>query len=141
MKKMKSYISVTTILSIALSILSCAGPKEINDPEKNNDMHSINSLMDKIELKVGEKAVYAGTVHGSVGTQKECWSGDETILKLIDKDFEYHKQPVEGETGGDRATETYTFEALAVGETTVTIQNWFRGDLEKESIVKIIVTK
>ena len=135
---MKIYKTKLSLLLIALTCLSCGETKEISN---SNDMLQMTMLTEKIELSIGEKAYYAGTVHGSVGTQKECWSNDGAILKLTGKDFKYHKPLVEGETGGDRATETYTFEALAEGKTTVTIQDWFRGEMQSEHTIQIIVTK
>lgn len=135
---MKTKKSIGSLIFLALLCISCAGVKEIYNDKKMKD---ISPLHGELELTIGEKASYTGSVHGSVGTQKECWSSDEKILKLVDKDFKYNKPQVPGETGGDAAKETYIFEALSVGTTEVTIQDWFRGALEHEYKVKISVTE
>jgi hypothetical protein len=132
--KMKALLP---ILLLAVLGVSCASHKEV---EKNMDTIQITPDRDTYELTVGQKIYYAGTVHGSVGIQKECNSADEAVLKLIDKDFKYAKPLVEGETGGDRATETYTFEAASEGKTTVTIEDWYRGDLESTRKINIHVS-
>lgn len=107
----------------------------------SNKKQSITMFTKKIVLKVGGKAEYVGNVHGSVGTEKKCWSKDVSILKLINKKFKYDSPLIPGQTGGDSAKETYTFKAMREGTTKVTIQNWFRGQLEHEQIVTIIVIK
>jgi len=133
MKKMKARLS---ILLLAVLAVSCASHKEV---EKKQEMIQITSDTEKYELSVGQKISYTGTVHGSVGIQKECSSDDEAVVKLIDKDFKYVKPLVDGETGGDRATETYTFEAISEGKATITIEDWYRGELESKREVKISV--
>ena len=138
---MKSYSQSIGIIVLLALLSSCLGVKHTSEIKTKRAMVKLTTLTQSVELKIGEKAVYAGSVHGSVGTQKKCWSSDDDVLKLIDKDIEYHNKPKPGETGGDRATKTYIFEAISEGEATVIIQNWFRGDLEEESKIKVTITK
>ncbi len=112
-----------------------------NKVKDSKGMKTITPFTSEIELKIGEKVSYTGTVHGSVGIQKECWSKDESLLQLIHKKLKYNNKFAKGSAGGDRATETYIFKALEEGETTITIQDWYRGDMEIERTVKVIITK
>ena len=130
--------TIGSLFILAVICISCAGTREFKG---DMEIKHIITLISDLEIAVGERANYTGSVHGSVGMQKECWSSNQEIFKLIDKQFKFNKPLVEGETGGDAAKETYIFEALSVGTTEVIIQDWFRGELENEYKVKIIVTK
>lgn len=128
--------AIPLIFILALLCVACASQKEI---EQQSDMIEINLGTETIELAIGEKVSYTGTVHGSVGIQKECKSDDESVIKLIDKKFKYIQEPKEGETGGDRAKETYIFEGIAEGKATITIEDWYRGELESSRTVQVLV--
>ncbi|MFT5778304.1 MAG: hypothetical protein ACI837_001260 [Crocinitomicaceae bacterium] len=140
---MKLFKSFAPVLTILLFTVACRETAEINSitEKPSKDMIEINVLSGETTAVVGDKVAYTGSVHGSVGTEKKCWSKDESVLKLIDTEFTYNKPLVPGETGGDAAKEKYIFEALKEGTTEVVIQKWFRGDLEDEYTVKVIVSK
>jgi hypothetical protein len=140
---MKSLKLFTALALLLVGFSACRETAEVNivEDKPSNDMIEITTLSGEISVSLGDKISYTGSVHGSVGTEKKCWSKNQVILKLIDTKFNYNKPLVDGETGGDSAKETYIFEALIEGTTEVVIQEWFRGDMENEYLVKVHVTK
>ena len=94
-----------------------------------------------VTLKVNEKASYNFSLHVSVGITAEYFISDENILKYIDTKIKYyHSERMKpGMTGGDSAKGTFIFKAIKQGETELIIKHLFRGDLEKEIRIKILV--
>ncbi|MCB9234927.1 MAG: hypothetical protein H6581_24950 [Bacteroidia bacterium] len=91
------------------------------------------------ELKIGQKAFLNATRHGSVGIQPECNSLNPDIIELVDSKFAYDKPLVKGQTGGDRGKVTYYFEARQAGEGSIKLERFFRGKLEQETLIKVLV--
>lgn len=108
--------------------------------EPTEDMVKIEPLKNKkIVLEVGQKIYYQADVHGSVGSWVNAISKNEEVIENIDSHFAYHRVQIEGETGGDRATKTYIFEAKKKGKATLRITHTFRGETRGERTIKIIV--
>lgn len=113
-------------------------PTEKFKPEEA--MIEINPLISKkITLKIGQKAYYQATEHGSVGIGVGVVSKNNNILEKADTHFAYHRVQVVGMTGGDRATRTHIFEAKKAGKTKIMIREGFRGETTKKHTVKIII--
>ena len=92
-------------------------------------------------MTVGQLAEFAGSVHGSVGEEVEVWSTDESILKMVEKDFEYDNPQKSGMSGGDAGTKSYVFEAVKAGEVTVMVRKIYRGEEKDKTELKIVVTE
>ena len=106
-------------------------------------MLNFKSLNNKqsIILKINEKASYNFNLHASVGFTAEYYIVDKSILKYINTKIKYHhpERMKPGMTGGDSATGTFIFSAVKQGETELIIKHLYRGELEKEVIIKITV--
>ncbi len=106
-------------------------------------MYNLNqkNQPDIIQVRQGELLAYKGYVHISVGIGLEYQIGNGEILQLKNSGVEYENPENMSErmTGGDAATQIFQFEAVAVGETELTISNNFRGRIESQQVWKIIV--
>lgn len=118
-------------------------PKAKNDGVEKlkveKDPVQLIPLKGKETIEVGQKLIYTASVHGSVGKSVKVWEENNGVLELVNSKFEYEKVQVEGMTGGDAALETFTFEGIKVGESTVTIQEIFRGEVQNEFTIVITV--
>jgi hypothetical protein len=133
---MKLFNSLTLIFVIGLSGSAFAQSKAFK-PEKG--MKQIIPFYASIDVEVGQKLYYSASVHGSVGTQVEAWSGNDAVLKLNDTHFAYDDRKKAKMPGGDAATRTFIFEALKAGKCIVVIEENFRGKLQEKYEVEIIV--
>ena len=77
--------------------------------------------------------------HGSVGINSAVISADESIISVVTSWFKYSKPLVEGQTGGDGGLRTYVLKAHKAGSTEVKTQRIFRGRLEEEHSINILV--
>lgn len=102
-------------------------------------MVKLNPLRGNISLKPGQKVYYQAVIHASVGYTARVWSGDKAVLKLIDTHKAYKKRQLKGMKGGDKATKTFIFEAQEPGETVVYVKKMFRGKLQKEFMIAVVV--
>lgn len=107
--------------------------------KKTTDVVTISELQSKVEVKVGQTLKYIASEHGSVGIQSECYSTDETIIKLVEKTSEYKDKEKAEMDGGDASHETSIFEALKVGVTRIIINDYYRGELKNTSTIIVTV--
>lgn len=94
-----------------------------------------------IEVKVGDTLQYMYFKHSSVGNEVDFIISDEKCIELSDNKIEY-KYPEKmkpGWTGGDASNGVFIFKAISKGQCLLTLQNLFRGELEEEKKIKIIV--
>jgi hypothetical protein len=106
------------------------------------------TTVDLVAFDTAPKTVERGTVlrysfksHASVGYGAEFEIGDPAVLKHLRTDMAY-KNPENmknGMTGGDAATGTFVFEAIAPGTSTLRVIESFRGDPESEPEFTITV--
>ncbi|HAS45579.1 MAG TPA: hypothetical protein DCS93_34160 [Microscillaceae bacterium] len=106
-------------------------------PTKN--MVELSALEGVAKLKVGQKAYYQATIHGSVGFMTSVSSASYRIFKLIDTHFAYKDARKARMSGGDKATKTFVFEALKTGNTVLTIKDIFRGKIKATYKINVIV--
>ncbi len=125
-----------TLLNIGFAL---AQKRNIKEFEPGKDMVSIDQLRGTADLKVGQKAYFQYSVHGSVGLDGEWNIDDETILKKVDEHVTYKREYEGGMTGNDGATVTIVFEALKAGKVNLNFKKIFRGETESESKIKITV--
>ena len=104
-------------------------------------MVSISPLASEVKIKKGEKAYYSGSVHGSVGETVHLFGQDSRVLDFITSDFVYDDPKKAKMTGGDAGTKYFYYKAKEVGETTITIEERFRGEVRQSFEVKIIVVE
>ncbi len=95
-----------------------------------------------VDLKVGQQVSYHYKKHDSVGFTAEYLISDKTKLQFVEDQTDYtHPENMgEGMTGGDAATGLFIFQAAQPGETTLTVQHLFRGDLESEKQIKLKIS-
>ena len=103
---------------------------------------TLSKLRSVDTVTVGTTLKYTGNVHHSVGETVEVASQNDSIVAYVDTDFKYNKKYIgRRPSGGDAATRTFYFEAMAPGETTITIEEIFRGELENEYVITIVVVE
>ena len=120
-------MKLTTLkLLTLLFLVGCSKPMDITE-------------LNSVQLKVGEKVSYRYKKHSSVGFDAEYAISDQTILKLVAEKTEFDKPSKKGMSGGDSATGYFIFHALKEGEVTVTVKQLYRGELEAEQIIKMVV--
>jgi hypothetical protein len=90
-------------------------------------------------VMLGDIITYTGHVHGSVGEQFTMDMENKGVLRFIDAEINYEQDQSLGMSGGDGAWKTYIFQATQVGESVVTIQEIFRGEVISESSITVIV--
>ncbi|MDB2656565.1 hypothetical protein N9Y60_00770 [Crocinitomicaceae bacterium] len=88
---------------------------------------------------LGDIITYTGHVHGSVGEQFTVDIDDNGVLRMIDTEIDYEQDQSLGMSGGDGAWKTYLFQATKIGESTITIQEIFRGEVISERTITVIV--
>jgi len=92
-----------------------------------------------MELRVGDRASLAVSVHDSVGKRAECETSDATTLRLESAGLEYANPERMGMPGGDAAARTFVFSAMAPGSATITLRKLFRGTVEETREIKVTV--
>jgi len=108
-------------------------------------MGKIINLNEKTEaaLKINEEAYYSFKKHESVGFTAEYTIDDQSILQCIDTKIEYHnpQRMKQDMPGADSATGTFIFKAVKEGTTILTVKHLYRGTLENEVKINVIVSK
>lgn len=102
-------------------------------------MLEINPL-ETNSLVVGQEASISLKEHGSVGIKSSASSTDESIISCITSHFDYYNSSIPRHSGGDAGLRTYVFKAIKPGTAAITTQRIFRGKLDHECSIKIIVT-
>ena len=97
--------------------------------------------LEQLKVKVGTELTYQYYKHSSVGNEVSYTLSDEAVCKLVSNKVEYNnpENMKSGWTGGDAATGTFIFQVLQKGECIIKIQHLFRGELEEEKALKVIV--
>lgn len=90
-------------------------------------------------VELGDIVTYTGHVHGSVGEQVTVRILNDSVLRFIDSEIDYEQDQSQGLSGGDGAWKTFTYQATTIGETTITIQEIFRGEIMQERTITINV--
>lgn len=93
----------------------------------------------KKELKVNQKAFFEATTHGSVGIEVKVTLQNEQVLKLLGRRFFYNKKPFNGESGGDKGSTVWAFEAKKAGVATIRVTRLFRGEVKSTHDITIMV--
>jgi hypothetical protein len=124
------------LILLSISTMSFGQTKKF---KPTSDMHPIYPMVTTMEVELGEKVYYSGSVHGSVGIQKNAYSTDKDILGLINEHFAYNNKQKKGMTGDDAATTTFVFEALKKGKCKVIIKDEFRGEVKNKYEIEITV--
>ncbi|XOV67053.1 MAG: hypothetical protein ACFHU9_15615 [Fluviicola sp.] len=112
-----------------------------NAAAQSRDTLELTPFSSSDTVHVGQIITYTGNIHGSVGEELEVYSSDEDIVQFIDSDIQYKKKQVPGMTGGDAAWKTFLFKAEKAGNTEMTIQEIFRGEVIQETRVVIMVVE
>ncbi|OJJ14275.1 hypothetical protein BKI52_43100 [marine bacterium AO1-C] len=131
---MKQLIFITLLLGLANCTYS---QNKRFKPTKG--MIALSPLAGAVKLKVGQKAYYQTTVHGSVGFATRVSSASYRIFKLIDTHFAYKDARKAEMSGGDKGTKTFIFEALKRGNTVLTIKDIFRSQVKATHKIKVTV--
>jgi len=94
-----------------------------------------------IEFKVGNRFYYQFRRHGSVGIDGEFDIEDTTVIQHEDTRFKYtHPENLKpGWTGGDDERGKWLFRALKAGETKITIRKMFRGRIDEQFSIRLVV--
>lgn len=93
-----------------------------------------------ITVRPGERLTWSYRQHASVGYGASHTVSNAGVVRLVDTRTVYeHPEHMQGPmTGGDAATGTFVFEAVAAGEAVIELRNDFRGQVEKR--VRVTVT-
>lgn len=98
--------------------------------------------VESVELKTGERFCVAFHRHGSVGEDAEFEITNPTVIAHEDTESVYlHPESMKpGWTGGDAERCKWIFVALRPGTSDLIIRDMFRGEVESERTVNIVVT-
>ncbi len=126
------------LITLLLGAVSCTYSQNKKfKPEK--DMIKLSALQGDIKLKVGQKAYYQASTHGSVGFTTKVSPGNTSLFKLINTHFVYKDASKAKMSGGDSGTKTFIFEALKPGNTVLMIENSFRGESKSTHKIKVTI--
>ena len=114
---------------LLLGFAQCT-PSQDKKFKPEGDMKKLSAQKDKEELKIGQKAYYQTSVHGSVGETVEVSVDNPSVLKLVDTHFAYDDARKAKTSGGDAGTKTFVFEALKPGSTTIVAKKLFRDEVK-----------
>lgn len=102
----------------------------------------LSPLNEELNITKADQLEFSYREHISVGYTAEFEIENQEILIHQKTDIVY-KSPErmkEGMTGGDAATATFRFKAIAIGKTLLTIRKYFRGELETEYTFRINIS-
>lgn len=90
---------------------------------------------------VGDTFVYTFHSHPSVGFEANFKLEPEGVLELEREDKIYdHPDRLEiVETGADGGQGLFVFVAKQVGSTILTVNHEFRGDLEEQAVIEVVI--
>lgn len=94
--------------------------------------------VDEISVKVGQVMYFGYEYWPSVGNDADYEIDDEDIVGILEEDTYTPSMP-EGFTGGDSGFGTFYFIAKKAGKTSITVRNLFRGDVEEEREIEVVV--
>ena len=137
-KRKKENMKNTLLVLFIIIGVSLSAQKE-EKFKATKDMKSIDALRGEIEVKLGTKIYYSGSVHGSVGETFSISADKE--LKFLKRYHEFDHPEKADMSGGDAATVTYVYETTEVGEFTVQIVKEFRGKVLNTHNVKVKVVE
>lgn len=121
---------------------------EDDSDEGLEDVSPIVLEVDQVNrMTVGDIAVFEAPTHGSVGIWPELQSQDESILERVDEEplaeATEESETVDSNsdlmTGADQGSCSFQFRALREGETTILYQILFRGEVEEEHEIRVVV--
>ena len=93
----------------------------------------------RVQVRVGKKMKVKFEQHGSVGIYAEYQITNEQVVQYVKTETRF-KNPKNAEMpGGDAATGEFIFIAKQRGTTQLTIRNMFRGDVESQKQITIVV--
>lgn len=93
-----------------------------------------------VTVAVGTKLLYSFPQWASVGLWAEQKVADETVVRYVRTDEVYAQPEADRPPGGDSATGTFVFEAVAPGTTTVQIDESDKGTVKQSTTFTITVT-
>lgn len=152
----------TFVLPILLALLACqpkpADPQTAEPkPDQPNTVESepnpvdpattdakvveLSPLEPQVRVATGATLQYAFKSHASVGYGANQTCSDEAVVRYVRTDMAYQQPETEQgrPPGGDAATGTFVFEAVAPGTATVTVEEVFRGTVERSTTFTIVV--
>ncbi|RDE17958.1 MAG: hypothetical protein C4K49_00265 [Candidatus Thorarchaeota archaeon] len=93
-------------------------------------------------LRAGDLFYYEFYRHESVGKEVEFQIGDDGLISQVDtyKEYVHPERMKPGWTGGDLQKGQWFFRADKSGTSSIIIRNMFRGRLESECRIEIVVT-
>jgi hypothetical protein len=114
---------------------------EKNAGKSSKNRVSINPLVGKYTVSVGQQVSYTAKVNGSVGLSASAQSSEEEILAFDADELEFNDKKAAEMRDGAYAQRTFIFKAIKPGKATVIVQHMFRGELENEYEIVINVVK
>jgi len=90
-------------------------------------------------LQIGQEAYISLKQHLSVGIKSIAKSNDESIIEIIKTRFSYNNPILPRKKGGDAGQRVFVFKAHKTGSTAITVKKIFRGQLQEEYSIKVIV--
>ncbi len=119
-----------------------AGERGMGGEEAAVREHRIASGVDgSVVMAVGERLLSTHMEHGSVGYTGAWTIGDEEVLRLDRREvaWKHPEKMAEGMSGADEADVTLVFEAVSRGQTQLTLEGYFRGELESRQVIEVSV--
>lgn len=104
------------------------------------DEVTLSPTQTAVTVAVGTKLLYSFPQWASVGLWAEQKVADETVVRYVRTDEVYAQPEADRPPGGDSATGTFVFEAVAPGTTTVQIDESDKGTVKQSTTFTITVT-
>lgn len=133
---MKRFNLIPVLVFICLSSVAFA---QSNETTAKQDTVGLLPFKAFETVVLGQYVDYTGSVHGSVGKQVEVNYLNDSILNFIGSEVTYRSQESPMPSGGDGGYKSFLFRATQLGETTITIQEIYRGEIQKEYTIKVTV--
>ena len=137
----KTVFLVATLLTVLFLLTSCdSGFTDINIMVPCDRFSANNHLENDLQTKVGGISRIALCSNPTTGFQWEYSITDESVLKVVNHDF----QEPEGDVLGEPGLEEWTFEAIGKGTTEVLMvysRPWEGGEKEEWTYTLTVVVE
>jgi hypothetical protein len=147
-----SKSSLFLLFLLGIVSIACVGVKKKSvDVKMKSDISTpgtrpatdtihINPLGQKeYNVKVGQIVSYTFNEHASVGISAEYDLSNTSAIKYKERRKVYKYPQNQGITGGDDSNVSFVFEAIQKGNAELTLRELFRGQVQNEIKIKIIV--
>ena len=126
-------------LALIFACLSSFAMAQTNKTAANQDTVGLLPFKANETVILGQYVDYTGSIHASVGEDVELLFDEDGILRFLGSEVTYKNDVSPMPSGGDGGYKSFLFQATKIGETTLTIQEIFRGEIVREFTITVTV--